>query len=92
MEQKDTYLIYLKKKVRTKTLEASIMILIEAGLFVLTWYKLGWQIVIQTFPIWFLFALVHLLQPVRDFCLLETIQRTFSQKVCKLISYTVIIY
>lgn len=59
MEQKDTYLIYLKKKVRTKTLEASIMILIEAGLFVLTWYKLGWQIVIQTFPIWFLFALVH---------------------------------
>lgn len=59
MEQKDTYLIFLKEKVGDGILTSTAALSVELGLLVLTWVKAGWQMVVLTSPVWFIFALLH---------------------------------
>lgn len=59
MEQKDTYLIFLKEKVRDGILTSTVALSVELGLLILTWVKAGWQMVVLTSPVWFILALVH---------------------------------
>lgn len=59
MEQKDTYLIYLKENFRNRICNNAALLPIEISLFVLTWYKLGWFMIAFTFPVWFILFLVH---------------------------------